>query len=80
MGPLGLVVKAICLWNTKHMDLALQHLQDSGMTILKEDVERLSPFVHEHINLMGRYHFEVPEVVKQGLLRSLVIVEVEDFE
>lgn len=81
LGALGLVVNAIVLWNTRYMDLALKHLEASGTVVLKEDVERLSPFVREHINLLGRYHFEVPEVVKQGLLRPLELGErFDDFE
>ncbi|GGJ58600.1 Tn3 family transposase [Deinococcus roseus] len=79
LGALGLVVNAICLWNTKYTGVALKHLEEQGVTVLKEDVERLSPFMREHINLLGRYHFEVPEVVKQGLLRPLMIEE-DDFE
>ncbi len=26
-----------------------------------EDIERLSPLVHEHINLHGRYYFGLPK-------------------
>ena len=37
-----------------------------------EDVERMSPFVHErHINLLGRYSFAVPDAVTRGELRPL---------
>ena len=42
-----------------------------GHLVLDEDVARLSPFVHEHINLLGRYSFAVPEEVIRGELRSL---------
>jgi hypothetical protein len=34
--------------------------------ILDEDVERQSPLVHGHVNLLGRYHFAVPEAVLRG--------------
>jgi|RhiMethySRZTD1v2_1073278.scaffolds.fasta_scaffold862612_2 hypothetical protein len=34
--------------------------------IQPEDVARLSPLVFEHINLLGRYAFSVPEVVSSG--------------
>ncbi len=38
---------------------------------LPEDVARLSPLVYEHINLLGRYAFSVPEAVQRGQLRPL---------
>ena len=34
-----------------------------------EDVARLSPLVHEHINMLGRYSFSVPDAVSRGELR-----------
>jgi len=34
-----------------------------------EDEARLSPFSHEHINMLGRYSFAVPEAVTRGELR-----------
>ena len=36
-----------------------------------EDEARLSPLGHEHINLLGRYSFAVPESVARGELRPL---------
>jgi hypothetical protein len=36
-----------------------------------EDVARLSPLLHEHINMLGRYSFSVPEAVTNGELRPL---------
>jgi hypothetical protein len=32
---------------------------------------RLSPFGHEHINMLGRYSFAVPDAVTRGELRPL---------
>jgi hypothetical protein len=34
-------------------------------------VARLSPLLHEHINLLGRYSFTVPDAVIRGELRPL---------
>ncbi|EPM99518.1 Tn5045 transposase [Pseudomonas syringae pv. actinidiae ICMP 19104] len=31
----------------------------------------MSPFGHEHINMLGRYSFSVPEDVARGELRPL---------
>jgi hypothetical protein len=36
-----------------------------------EDVARLSPLVHEHVKMLGRYQFTLAELVKRGKLRSL---------
>jgi hypothetical protein len=40
-------------------------------SLFPEDVARLSPLVYEHINLLGRYAFSVPEAVQKGQLRPL---------
>jgi TnpA family transposase len=69
---LGLVVNIIVLWNTIYMDAALNQLRAEGHEVLDEDIARLSPFIHvQHINLLGRYSFSVPEAVKRGELRPL---------
>ncbi len=42
-----------------------------GYPVKPEDEARLSPFGHEHINMLGRYSFSVPEAVARGELRPL---------
>ena len=79
LGALGLVVNIIALWNTIYMDAALQQLQKEGVPTPAEDVARLSPLLFDHINLLGRYAFSVPEAVKRGHLRPLRRPE-ESFE
>lgn len=71
LGALGLVVNIIVLWNTLYMDAALQQLRQESYPINPEDVSRLSPLVFNHINLLGRYAFSVPESVQRGELRPL---------
>jgi TnpA family transposase len=71
LGTLGVVVNIIVLWNTLYIDAALQQLRADGFPVLPEDVARLSPLVYEHINLLGRYAFSVPEAVQRGQLRPL---------
>ena len=61
LGALGLVVNTIVLWNTLYINAALQSLEGEGFPIRPEDVARLSPLVSDHINLLGRYAFSVPE-------------------
>ena len=71
LGALGIVVNIIVLWNTIYIDAALTQMRQEGHLVLDEDVARLSPFVHEHINLLGRYSFAVSEEVIRGELRPL---------
>ena len=61
----------IVLWNTIYMEAALDQLRADGYTVKNEDVARLSPLLHEHINMLGRYSFSVPEAVTKGELRPL---------
>lgn len=79
LGALGLVVNIIALWNTIYMDAALQQLRKEGVPTPAEDIARLSPLLFDHINLLGRYAFSVPEAVKRGHLRPLRRPE-ESFE
>src|SRR6266702_3446477 len=61
LGALGLVVNVMVLWNTLYMQAALDQLRAEGYSVLSEDQARLSPLGHEHINMLGRYSFAVPE-------------------
>ena len=71
LGALGLVVNAIVLWNTRYMDAVLSKRQADGDAIADAHVRRLSPLVHKHLNLLGRYHFSLPGDVRGGVLREL---------
>ena len=71
LGALGLVLNIIVLWNTIYIDAVLNQLREEGYTVLGEDVARLSPLIYEHINMLGRYSFAIPEAVLRGELRKL---------
>jgi TnpA family transposase len=71
LGALGLVVNAVVLWNTRYMDAALSRVRVSGVSVNPEDVERLSPLLLGHINVLGRYEFVLTKSVRQGRLRPL---------
>lgn len=68
---LGLVINVIVLWNTLYMDVALAQLWAEGFDVRGEDVARLSPLRYEHINMLGRYAFTLPETVARGEGRPL---------
>ena len=71
LSALGLVVNIIVLWNTLYMDAALNRLRAEGHDVRDEDVARLSPLGFEHINMLGRYAFTLPDAVARGELRPL---------
>ena len=71
LGALGLVVNAVVLWNTRYLDAALAQVRAAGVPVKPEDVERLSPLLLDHINVLGRYEFALKESVRQGHLRPL---------
>jgi TnpA family transposase len=62
IGALGLVLNALVLFNTRYMDAAVTQLRADGFNVRDEDVTRLSPFVRHHINMLGRYSFQLPEL------------------
>jgi hypothetical protein len=39
--------------------------------VREEDVARLSPLGYEHINMLGRYAFSLPDRIARGELRPL---------
>ena len=80
MSALGLVVNALILWTTRYMNAALNHLHATGADVKKEDLARLSPLSYKHFNMLGCYHFAVPEEVLRGELRPLRMPEEVDQE
>ncbi|MCX5422630.1 Tn3 family transposase [Streptomyces sp. NBC_00114] len=62
LGALGLVLNAVVLFNTRYMDATVSQLRADGFDVRDEDVARLSPFVRQHINMLGRYSFKLPEL------------------
>jgi len=63
-------VNAIVLWNTRYQDAALGYLRHTGFDVRDDDIQRLSPLGHEHINLLGRYQFSATQL-SDGQLRPL---------
>ena len=78
LGALGLVVNVIVLWNTLYMEAAVNHLRAGGTVIAPEDLARLSPLGHDHINFLGRYLFALAEQVARGQLRPLILQQANE--
>lgn len=58
------------------MDAAVNQLRADGIDVRDEDIARLSPFVRHHINVLGRYSFQLPDL--PGGLRPLRAPEAVD--
>jgi TnpA family transposase len=71
LAALGLVLNMIVLWNTRYTQRVLEELEATGQEVRAEDVDRLSPLGFDHITILGRYHFVVPESVRRGEVRPL---------
>jgi hypothetical protein len=61
----------IVLWNTIYIEAALEQLRKERFPVHREDVARLSPLIHDHINVLGCYSFGMPDIVARGGLRPL---------
>lgn len=71
LGALGLVTNAVVLWNTLYMQEALSWMRSNGEETGEEDIARLSPLRHGHINMLGYYTFTLSENIMNGELRTL---------
>lgn len=65
------MVNAVVLWNTRCLDAALARARASGALVNLEDVERLSPLLLDHVNVLGRSEFVLAKSIRQGKLRPL---------
>ena len=77
LNALGLVTNVVTLWNTIYIEKALNHLKKKGFEVTQEDLSRISPLQHEHINFMGHYSFTIADEIYQGKLRSLHVPNYE---
>ena len=71
LGVLGFVLNAIVLWNATYIGAAVERIGAEGVSVDRQDIARLSPLTHKHINFLGRYAFSLPEPVAGGQLRPL---------
>jgi hypothetical protein len=68
---LGLTLNAIPLWNSTYVQAAIDQLTLKGWDISQSDIARVSPLLFKHINFLGRYAFDLPHAVAEGVLRPL---------
>jgi hypothetical protein len=53
----GLVLNAVVLWNTRYLGAIVEDLRAKNFPVRAEDVARLAPLGHAHLNCLGRYAF-----------------------
>ena len=53
------------------MQAALEHVERQGETLNDEDIARLSPLIHKHVNMLGHYSFTLAEQMLNGELKPL---------
>ena len=71
LGALGLMLNVIAFWNATYMQAVVENLQAHGRSVNPDELARVSPLAHRHINFLGRYAFTLPEAVARGELRPL---------
>jgi TnpA family transposase len=71
LGAMGLVLNIIVLWNTIYMEEVLKQLQRERFPVLESDKAHLSPLVHDHTNMNGKFVFLLPDAIAKGKLRPL---------
>lgn len=59
---LNLVINAVIVFNTVHITRIVQELRAEGHEIKDEDLERVWPARHGHINFLGKYFFDAQKM------------------
>lgn len=68
---LNLMVGAIVLWNTVHLERAVAAIRLKGQSVSDEALAHLSPLKWEHINLTGDYDWRKDAGLRNRKLRPL---------
>jgi len=71
VGCLNLVTNVVIIWNTIYMSKAVKQLRQEGYPVEDEDLKHVWPTRSEHLNVHGRYQFNLNEIRKNRRLRTL---------
>ena len=71
LGALGFAGNALVLWDAQYFDDAIAQLRATGREIADEALRRLSPLQHEHIEVLGRFPFTLPQDLTAGARERL---------
>ena len=68
---LNLVTYAVIVWNTVYMAAVVEQLKQEGYPVQDSDLTHIWPTRYAHINVYGKYHFNLDEVRQRQGLRPL---------
>ena len=68
---LNLVTNAVIVWNTVYMAAVVEQLKHEGVLVQDSDIAHVWPTRYAHINVYGKYHFDVEEAHTRKGLRPL---------
>jgi hypothetical protein len=62
------VTNAVIVWNTVYMAAVVEQLKHEGVPVHDDDLAHVWPTRYAHINMYGKYRFNVEEAhARQGL-------------
>ena len=68
---LNLVTNAVIVWNTVYMAAVVDPLKQEGLSVQESDLAHVWPTRYAHINMYGKYRFNVEEAHARKGLRPL---------
>lgn len=68
---LNLLTNCIIIWNMVHMTKALEQLEAEGYALDRRDLKHVWPTRSEHVNLQGKYFFNLDQLDELAGLRPL---------
>ena len=71
VGCLNLLTNAIIVWNSVYMGEVLNQLEQEGQEVNPEDLQHVWPLRSEHINVYGKYEFNLEAAQLRAGLRPL---------
>ncbi len=71
VGCLNWVTNAIIVWNTVYIEQVLRQLKHEELSISDEDIKAIWPTRYGHLNVYGKYLFELARIGQKYGFRSL---------
>ena len=68
---LNLVTNAVIIWNTVYMAAVVEQLKQEGYPVQDSDLAHVWPTRYAHVNVYGKYHFNIEEARGRQGLRPL---------
>ncbi len=62
VGCLNVVTNIVVVWNAVQMAKLVDELRLEGVIVRDEDLARIWPTRFDHLNVIGRYHFDVGHI------------------